>query len=114
MLFLWYNYHMNHDNIYHTWITEQKNENKTWQEIILSAIEKFSDQVPDQKPKQSTEIFLLFSYLSHELDTPAEIHSLLIDIMLYCEGEYTGGYADNNYHKNYLLTSLVERIKNHT
>lgn len=93
---------------YHNWIITQKNSGLTWQQIILSALENFSSKIPDQKPKQSTEIFLLFSYLSHELDTPVEVHSLLTDIMLYCEGEETGGYTNEQFNKIFLLEKLHE------
>lgn len=97
---------------YQDWVLLQKSTGKNWPEIINLAINEFSHEIPKEKPKLPEDISFLFSCLSEEIDTPEEVNSLLLDIMLYCEGEDTGFY--DPYNKEALLAELNSLIKKYS
>lgn len=97
--------------LYQNWILDQIKTGMSWQDIIYQAIIKFDNEIPDKKPKLLQNVYSLFLCLSEELDTPEEINSMLLDIMLYCEGEDTGFY--NPYTKEALLGELKSLIEKH-
>jgi hypothetical protein len=75
-------------NKYHTWLASR--EYIDWKSLIREALDMFDAEIPEMLPKEQLPVSILFSILSSDENIPQDVRSVLLDLMLYCEGEETG------------------------
>ena len=73
---------------YTDWIKHHLVLNLTENEIILQALSDFQDEVPQTGTSEILPIAQLWFYLSEFANISNELHSELVDFMIFCEDEH--------------------------